>query len=177
MLEPDNDISIRWLMKSLLRGVIGGLRRNRLAAILAASTLTALIAFAVYSRYDGLRQYQGDVLPRLLRLETAYNNSLRTAANASGEWRAYYFKEAHSGVRDILRAAGLDRPQGYGARRKHRQFVRYYEAIDETFHSLETQMAANPDMDYLGQLTKKMDELRPARDAWAAWTNQQPWFR
>ena len=153
------------------------MRRNRLASILAASTLTGLIAFAVYSRYDGLRQYQDDVLPRLLRLETAFNNSLKTAAKASGEWRAYYFKDAHSRLRDILRAASLDRPLGYGARRKHRQFVNYYEAIDETFHSLETQITANPDIDYLRQLTDKMDELKPSRDAWAAWANQKAWFR
>jgi hypothetical protein len=176
MLEPDNDISIRWLMKSLVRGVIDGLRRNRLAAVLAALTLTGLIAFGVYSRYDGLRQYQNDILPRLLRLETAFNNSLGTAWNASGEWRAYYFKDAHSRVRDILRAAELERPQGYSARRKHRQFIRYYEAIDEAFHRLEMQMAANPNFDYLSQLTGKMDELKPVRDAWATWANQNILF-
>src|SRR6185295_2967034 len=105
------------------------------------------------NRFDGLSEYQEDILPRLTRLETVYANNLRFAEQSSGEWRLYYFKTAHSQVQDILRAARLDRPEAYVAARKHREFIRYYDLIDAEFHKLEIQMKDKPDLDYLRELS------------------------
>ena len=168
----DGEVSVGWLAKSLARGIVDGLRRNKLATILAALTLLVLIGFAIDNRFDGLAHYQESILPRLLRLEIGFYNSLRVAENTSGEWRAYYFKNAHTQVRDILRAARLDRPEAYVARRKHRQFIRYYELLDEQFNTIAMQLVANPNLDYVHQMTEKMKELRPIRDGWAEWAGQ-----
>ena len=162
----DEEVSIRWLVTSIVRAIVDGVRRNKLAAVLAAVTLVVLSALAVSRQFDGLPEYQGSILPRLLRLEATYLDRLRVAESANGEWREYYFKEAHSQVRDILRAASLDRPEAYVARRKHREFVRYYELLDSEFNSLRKQMRAKPNLDYLRQLTGKMKELQPIRDHW-----------
>jgi len=167
--EIDDDVSIRWLATSIMQAIVAGLRRNKLAAVLATVTLVVLIALAVSRQFDGLQEYQGSILPRLLRLETTYLNRVRAAENATGEWREYYFKEAHSQVRDILRAASLDRPEGDVARRKHREFTRYYELLDSEFNRLRRQMSAKPNLDYMQRLTDKMKELKPIRDNWAGW--------
>ena len=152
-----------------MQGIVDGLRRNKLAAVLATVTLVVLLALAVNRRFDGLSEYQGSILPRLLRLETVYLNRLRAAENASGEWREYYFKEAHNQVRDILRAASLDRPEANVSRRKHREFMQYYESLDSEFNSLRKRMRAKPNLDYLRQLADKMKELNPIRENWAEW--------
>ena len=135
----------------------------------AAMTAAALIVLAVNSRSDGLRDYQEFILPRLLRLETGFLDGVRSAENASGEWRAYYFENAHRQVRDILRAARLDRPKGYAARKKHREFIRYYELLDLTFNNIAMQLTVNPNLDYVRELTDRVHELKPTRDAWAQW--------
>jgi hypothetical protein len=167
--DIDDEASIGWLTKSLARGFVDVLRHNKLAAVLATVTMIVLIALAVNRRFDGLPQYREFILPRLLRLEGGLHKNLRAADNASGEWREYYFKEAHSQVRDILRAANLDRPTAYMARSKHRQFMRHYELLDSEFNNIRRQMKANPSLDYLGRLNHKMEELKPIRDTWAQW--------
>jgi hypothetical protein len=167
--DIDDEASIGWLAKSLARGFADGVRRNKLAAVLATVTMIALSALAVDRRFDGLSEYREFILPRLLRLEGVLLKNLRVAENASGEWREYYFKEAHSQVRDILRAANLDRPTANLARRKHQQFLRHYELLDSEFNSIRKQMKANPNLDYLGRLNNKMEELKPIRDTWAEW--------
>ena len=169
--ENDNEVSVSWLIKSIAYGIVDGLRRNKLATALASVTLVVLLVLAVDSRFDGLDHYQEFILPRLLRLETGFLNSLRSAEGASGEWRAYYFENAHRNLKDILRAARLDRPQGHVARTKHRELIRYYELLDSEFNRIGMQMRLNPDLDYLRQFTDKMDELKPIRDAWAQWAN------
>jgi hypothetical protein len=165
----DNEPTLGWLIGSIGRGIVQGLKRNKLAAVLAGLTGASLIALSLDSRFDGLLQYRESILPRLLRLEAGFINSLRAAENTSGEWRAYYFENAHRQVRDILRAARLDRPEGYVARGKHRRFIRYYEMLDSKFNSIRMQLRVDPDLDYLRELTATMDELKPIRDAWAAW--------
>jgi hypothetical protein len=164
-----NDLSISWLIRSLGHGVLTTLRRNKIAAVLAALTATALIALAVDSRFDGLRDYQQSILPKLLRLESGYLDSLRAAENNSGEWRGYYFENAHRQVRDILRTARLYRPEGYVAREKHREFIRYYDLLDSTFNDVGMQLRIEPNLDYVRRLKQKMDEFKPIRDGWAKW--------
>src|SRR5262245_20518987 len=132
--EVDNEASLPWLIKSIAQGIVDGLRRNKLASTLAAVTLIALIILAADRRFDGLHQYRESILPRLLRLETGFLNSLRLAQNSSGDWRGYYFENAHRQVRDILRAAKLARPEAHFARKKHLQFIRYYELLDSEFN-------------------------------------------
>src|SRR5437016_5521042 len=97
----EDQISVRWLMKSLAFGFIEALRRNRLAATLAAATGIVLIALAFNSGFDGLGDYRQFILPRLLRLEAGFLSDIQTAKNASGPWRGYYFENAHRQVRDI----------------------------------------------------------------------------
>lgn len=169
--EIDSQPSVVWLIKSLARGIAHGLRRNKLAAVLAGVTGGILVVLAVNSRFDGLPHYQEFILPRLLRLEAGFLGSLQSAENASGEWRAYYFENAHRQVRDILRAARLDRPEGYVARGKHRKFIRYYELLDAKFNSIGKQIRVDPDLDYLRQLKEGMGELKPIRDTWARWAD------
>ena len=171
--EVDNGASLPWLIKSLAQGIVGGLRRNKIASILAGVTLIALIVLAADRRFDGLHQYQESILPRLLRLETGFLNSLRLAQNSSGEWRGYYFENAHRQVRDILRAAKLARPEAHFSRKKHLQFIRYYQLLDSEFNTIGAQLRANPNLDYLSQLTAKMDELKPIRNDWAEWAQPQ----
>jgi hypothetical protein len=170
--DIDDEASIGWLTKSLARGFVDVVRHNRLAAVLATVTMIVLIALAVNRRFDGLPHYREFILPRLLRLEGGLHKNLRAADNASGEWREYYFKEAHSQVRDIVRAANLDRPTANLARRKHQQFLRHYELLDSEFISIRRQMKADPNLDYLGRLNDKMDELKPIRETWAQWATQ-----
>ena len=115
-LGVDNEVSVPWLIKSLAHGSVEALQRHKLATGLATVTAIVLILLAVASRPDGLSQYQEFILPRLLRLETSFLASLRSAENTSGEWRGYYFENAHRQVKDILRVARLDRVEGYVAR-------------------------------------------------------------
>jgi hypothetical protein len=167
-MEPE-EVSARWLITSLVRAAIDAIRRNKLAAILAAGVLAILVALALDSRFDGLAGYQESIVPRLLRLETGLQRELRSAENATGEWRAYYFENAHRQVRDILRAARLYRPDAYFARRKHRQFIRYYELLNSEFHAVQIQLRTQPGLDYLGELRSRTEKLKPTRDAWAEW--------
>jgi hypothetical protein len=167
--EIEDEVSISWLVKSLASGFVDSVRHNKLAAVLATVTMIAMIALAVNRRFDGLPHYRESILPRLLRLEGGLHKNLRAADNASGEWREYYFKEAHSQVRDILRAANLDRPTANLARRKHQQFLRHYELLDSEFNNVRRQMKTNPNLDYLGRLNNKMEELKPIRETWAQW--------
>jgi hypothetical protein len=167
--EIDDEASIGFLTKSIARGLVDGVRHNKLAAVLATVTMIVLTALAVDSRFDGLPHYREFILPRLLRLEGVLLKNRRAAENASGEWREYYFKEAHSQVRDILRAGNLDRPAANLARRKHQQFLRHYGLLDSEFTSIRIQMRAKPNLDYLRQLNNKMEELKPIRDVWAQW--------
>jgi hypothetical protein len=179
MYEPENpgageEVSVRWLIKSLAYGFVDALRRNKLATALATITLAVMIGLAVDNRFDGHAHYQQAILPRLLRLETSFHAILRAAENASGDWRRYYFENAHRQVRDILRAARLDRPEENVARRKHQEFIRYYELLDMEFNTIEMQMNANPNLDYLHQLTARIQALKPIRDPWAQWALRKP---
>ena len=169
--NENDEVSLRWLIRSLARGAADALRHNKLAAVLAAVTLAVLTALAVDNRFDGLSHYQEAILPRLLRLETGFHASLRIAGdpNTSADWRRYYFGNAQSQVRDILRAARLDRPDAYVAAQKHREFIRYYESIELEFHGIGLQLTVNPHLDYLKKLTAKMEEVKPIRDRWAGW--------
>ena|SRR5438128_257022 len=80
------------LIKSLAHGSVEALQRHKLATGLATVTAIVLILLAVASRSDGLHHYPEFILPRLLRLETSFLASLRSAENTSGEWRGYYFE-------------------------------------------------------------------------------------
>jgi hypothetical protein len=168
----DNEVSIRWLAKSIIRNIVDGLKRNKLATILAAITLAVSLVLAFDSRFDGVSDYQEFILPRLLRLETGFHRSLRAAEHASGEWRSYYFENAHAQVRDILRAARLERPGAHVARQKHREFIRYWESIHTAFHTIATKTTIDPNLDYVHELAENMRAFKPIRDAWAAWTEQ-----
>jgi hypothetical protein len=169
--DSNNEVSIRWLVTSLARGFVEGLRRNKLAALLAVVTLVVLVGLALDKRFDGLSHYQEAILPQLMRLEIGFHNRVRAAENTSGDWRRYYFENAHRQVRDILRAARLARPEAHFSRKKHREFIRYYELLDSEFNTVETQMLSQPDMDYVQQLKDRMSKLKPIRDSWAQWAH------
>jgi hypothetical protein len=164
-IEP----GVSWLLQSLARGIVDGLRRNKIAAGLAGLTALMLLLLAVNYQLDGLQDYRESILPRLLRLESGFLGSLQTAESASGDWRAYYFENAHRQVKDILRVARLDRPVGVAAKAKHRKFIQYYERLDSEFYAVVSELRVRDDMDYVRELRKKMDELKPIRDDWAAW--------
>lgn len=165
----EGEASIRWLLKSLAVAFVDGLRRNKIASVLAFVTLSVLVVLALDSRFDGLEDYQQGIMPRLLRLENGFHRSLRYAESTSGEWRAYYFENAHRDVKVIIRAATLSRPGAHFARKKHAEFVRYYRSLDREFNAISTQLSANPNLDYVQQLRTKMDELKTIRDRWADW--------
>jgi hypothetical protein len=164
-----NEVSLLWLIQSILRGTGAGLSRNKLATALASLTAIALLLMAINYRLDGLHDYQQFILPRLLRLESGFSESLHASENASDDLRAYYFENAHRQVADILRAARLDRPKGDTARARHRKFIQYYEALDLEFYTIGMQVRVDPNIDYVGRLRKRMDELKPMRDSWASW--------
>ena len=166
--------SLRWLIRSLAYGTLAGLRQNKLAAALGFVTLAVLLALALDSRFDGLAEYQESILPRLIRLETGFISSLKAAENGSGDWRAYYFENAHRQVKDILRAAKLSRPRAHVAKTKHREFIRYYELLDREFVNIDVQLASNPNIDYVQQLRSGMEALKPIRDTWAQWAEPKP---
>jgi len=172
--EFNDQISIGWLIRAFGQGILTTLRRNKIAAILAGLTATVLIAFALNSSFDGLREYQQNILPKLLRLESGFRSSFQAAENNSGEWRGYYFENAQRQVRDILRAARLYRPEGYVAREKHLEFIRYYEQLDSAFNDVGMRLRIDPNLDYVHRLKQKMDELKPIRDDWAKWANALP---
>jgi hypothetical protein len=169
--EPDNgnEVSLSWFIQSILRGTLTGLRRNKLATVLASLTALAFLVIAINYRLDGLHDYQQFILPRLLRLESGFSDSMRASENASGELRAYYFENAHRQVLEILRVARLDRPKGDTARARHRKFIQYYESLSLEFYTIGTQARIDPDMDYVGRLEKRIVELKPLRDSWASW--------
>ena len=169
----DDEVSLGWLIKSLAYGFVDSLRRNKVATVLATLTLVILIVLAADSQFDGLPRYRELIFPRLSRLEAVFHTNLQSAGNVSGEWRRYYFENAHRQVKDILRAARLDRPTSYVARQKHREFIRYHELLDLEFNTIRKQMSVNPDFDYLSELTARIEELKPIRDVWAQWAEAQ----
>jgi hypothetical protein len=165
-----NDASLRWLLRSLAHGLADGLRQNKVAAALAFLTLLASTVLALSSQFDERPRYREFILPDLLRIEGRFLSTMRYADHApKEEWRLFYFLTAHDQIKDILRTAKGSWPASASARRAHGDFIRYYEAANEEFAIIRTEMSMKPELDYLAAWKKRDAKLRPFRDNWERW--------
>ena len=166
------EATLGWLVKSLALGLVEGLRRNKVATILALSTLVISITLAVNSEFDERVRYRQFILPDLLRIEGRFLSTIRYADNAPHEeWRLFYFITAHDQIKDIIRQAKGSWPASAAGRRAHGEFIRYYELANEEFAIIRTEMSMNGNLDYLAAWKEREAKLKRFRDDWSAWVN------
>ena len=168
--ELNNEPTLRGLIGGLLSGLVGALRENKLAAILAlfACVFTSFLAFN--ARYDERPRYRQLILPNIERAESNFTITMDNAQHAPSElWRLHYFLTAHLKVKDVLRAARDRYPTTNEGLAAHREFIRYYELVNEEISIIRTQMSVDEQMDYWAEWKRRQAALQPIRDSWITW--------
>lgn len=166
----EDPTSLGGLLRSLAHAAVDGLRRNKLAALLAAVTLIVSTALTLTSQFDERARYHEIILPEIERAEIQFLSTIKYAEQAPDEdWRLYYFLSAHGKAKEVVRVAKLHWPSTSAARKAHRDLIRYYELVDEEFATIRTEMSVNENLDYWAEWKKREGELREIRDRWARW--------
>src|SRR5215475_14628967 len=98
-------------LRSLLRSLLDGLRRNRLPASLSAIAFILCTALAFTSDYDERPRYRQLILPKIEKAETQFFDIMREAENEPDPmWRLLYFLEGHRRAKAALRVSIEERP-------------------------------------------------------------------
>ncbi len=177
--EKDQDLdaapTLGGLFGSLIRGFFETLRKNKLASVLAALVLVVSTVLAFSLEYDERPRYRQLIFPEIERAENQFIWSMHNAeAATSDDWRLHYFLTAHLKVNEVLRTAKAKWPSTASGRKAHRDFIRYYELIDEDLAIIRTEMSMNDSLDYWSIWKTKELELKPLRDHWNNWLNETP---
>ena len=136
--------------QSIGREIVGGLRRNKIPAALAALALIATTLFAVNSWYDERPRYRQVLLPDIERAEGPFFDSLNDADQTDNDdWRIRYFITAEARARGVLGIAKRHWPKTRDAVRAHEELVLYYELVIEDFAIIRTQMSLDDKMDFM----------------------------
>lgn len=165
-----NEPSLRSLVSSIVRNLLEGVRRNKLATSLALLAFLGGGALAFSSQYDERPRYREVILPDIERAEALFFRMLSAAENPPSEdWRLSYFLTAHIKAKDILHLAKARQPKTRAGMKAHAELIRYYDLVIEELAIIRTQMSVDEDMDYLAAWRTGNARLKPIRDRWLSW--------
>ena len=157
-------------LKSVLRSLFDGLRRNKLPAALSALALILTTALVLTSEFDERPRYRRLILPEVSKSEEQFFAVMAEAEQERDDvWKQRYFLEGHRRAKAALRVASSRRPMTAAGRRAQRELVRYYELVDERLAIIRTEMSFNESYDYIAEWKRQNAELLPIRERWAAW--------
>jgi hypothetical protein len=173
--DDDAQTPLVTFARSIRREVTGGLRRNKIPAVLASFALVVTTLLAINSSYDERPRYREVLLPDIERAEGLFLDSLHDAETTDNEeWRIRYFMIANAHARVALDIAKRHWPQTRDAVRAHEELVRYYELVVEDFAIIRTQLSLDDKMDFMAAWHKCQAERWPVHERWANWVRAHP---
>ena len=127
-------------LRSLIRSVLDGLRRNKLPACLSLVALVLTTALAFTSEFDERPRYRQLILPHIAKAEQQFFTMMEEAERQQdGLVRLQYFLEAHRRAKSALsktrfRPARAQIPLCFSLAARHRGYEP--SAVQHTFTSL-----------------------------------------
>jgi hypothetical protein len=163
-------MDFREFLKSLVRSLFDGLRRNKLPASLSAITLILCTALAFTSDYDERPRYRELILPKVNKAERQFFAIMQQAEKEPDELRRlHYFLEGHRPAKTALRVVREEHPMTACGRKAQGELVRYYELIDEQLAIIRTELSFKESYDYISEWKRRNAELLVFRERWMAW--------
>ena len=157
-------------LRSLVRSILDGLRRNTLPASLSAIALILCTALAYTSDYDERPRYRQLILPKVSKAEQQFFAIMEQAEKEPDDLRRlYYFLEGHRRVKSALRVVKGEHPMTARGRKAHGELVRYYELVDEELAIIRTELSFKESYDYISEWKRRDAELLPIRRKWITW--------
>jgi len=150
-----------------------GLRRNKIASILALIAFIAFVSLALGSRYDERPRYRQVILPGIERSELLYHAALeRMVAEPKASRRVYHLINAHERAVDVLKFIRSRRPMTAVGTMAHMELIRYYRRVDEAFAILRSEMSIDEEIDFLDRWEEIRLKIRPIYERWSTWIEQ-----
>ena len=157
-------------LRSVLRSLLDGLRRNRLPASLSAIAFILCTALAFTSDYDERPRYRQVILPKISKAEQQFFTMMQEAEKEPDElWRLHYFLEGHRRAKNALRVVREEHPITARGRKAQGEIVRYYELVDEQLAIIRTELSFKESYDYISEWKRRDAELLPIRKQWLTW--------
>jgi hypothetical protein len=157
-------------LKSVIRSLLDGLRRNKLPAALSLIALILTTTLAFTSEYDERARYRKLILPHIAKAEQQFFTMMEEAERQPDDLRRLqYFLEAHRRAQSALRVIRDERPMTTAGRKAQRELVRYYELVDEHLAIIRTEMSLYETYDYVAEWKERNRELMPIRERWLSW--------
>lgn len=157
-------------LRSLVRSLFDGLRRNKLPASLSAIALILCTALAYTSDYDERPRYRELILPKINKAEQQFFVIMEQAEKEPDDLRRlYYFLEGHRRAKSALRVVKGAHLMTASGRKAHSELVRYYELVDEQLAIIRTELSFKESYDYMNEWKHRNAELLPIRRHWLAW--------
>ena len=169
----DAQPSIAGIAQSVVSSLLDGVRRNKIASILALIALMVTLPLVLGTHYDERPRYRQVILPGIQRLEQRYRAALERAANAPSESGSVsHFIDAHERAVDVLDFIRSRRAVTADGTRAHLELIRYYRLVDDHFAILRSEMSIDPDIDFLSRWEETSARLQPIYDRWSTWIEQ-----
>src|SRR5262245_13661601 len=157
-------------LRSLLRTLLDGLRRNKLPASLSGIALILCTALAFTSDYDERPRYRELILPKISKAEHQFFTMMEEAEKEPDELRRlHYFLEAHRRAKTVLRIVRQGHPITGRGRKAQAELIRYYEMVDEQLAIIRTELSFKESYDYISEWKRRDAELLPIREQWLTW--------
>ena len=165
--------SIAGIAHSVVWSLVEGVRRNKIASILALIALIVALPLVLGTRYDERPRYRQVLLPDIQRLEQLYRAALERAANAESEAASVSdFIDAHERAVDVLDFIRSRRAVTTDGTRAHSELIRYYRLVDDHFAILRSEMSIDRDIDFLSRWEEISTRIQPIYDRWSTWIEQ-----
>lgn len=162
------------LIRLLARGLVDGVRRNKLPACLSLVALILTTVLAYTSDFDERPRYRRTILPKIENAETKFFDEMREADREPAEpWRMLYFIEGHHRAKQAIQVIESEHPLTETGKKAQRSLVRYYELVDEELAIIRTEMSNNESYDYVAEWKRANARLLPIRDRWWQWVNSR----
>ena len=157
-------------IKVLVRSLLDGLRRNKIATVLSAIALLVTTALATTGEYDERPRFRKMAMPHINKAEQQFFTIMEQAERESDDLRRlHYLLEGHRRAKAALRVIRSERPVTAAGRKAHRELVRYYELVDEQLAIIRTEMSFNEAFDYMTEWKRQNTGLMPVRKPWVTW--------
>jgi len=157
-------------LRSLVRSLLDGLRRNRLPASSSAIALILCTALAFTSDYDERPRYRELILPKISKAEQQFFTMMQEAEKEPDELRRlHYFLEGHRRAKMALGIVRRNRPITPRGRKAQGELLRYYELVDEQLAIIRTELSFKESYDYISVWKRRNAELQPIRERWLTW--------
>ena len=166
----DDPTSPAGFAKLLVSGSLEAVRRNRLAASLAAVALVVSTALAFNSHFDERPRYRAQILPDVERADSQFFAAMHEAEQTQNEaWRLQYFLAAHSKAKEVIRIAKSSVPTTAAGRKAHGALIRYYSLVNEELAIIRTEMSLHETLDYMAEWRRGNTGLLPIREQCIRW--------